>query len=214
MSGLTAEQSERCQRRLSQGLHDMGVQYTDAQLAKLMGYLGELVRWNKAFNLTAIREPIEMVDKHLLDSASILPWLDEGSLIDIGTGAGLPGVIVAILRTDIAVSVLDSNQKKTRFITQVKRQLELSNLTVVSARCEQHAGQYQQICSRAFASLKDMIEGTEQLLAPGGRWLAMKGHVLSDEVSAIPAQVTIEKHPALKVPFEAEARHLFIMRKS
>lgn len=213
MAALTDTQLHQCRERLAQGLAGMQLPATAQQVDQLMHYLAELVRWNQAFNLTAIREPMAMVDKHLLDSASILPWLGEGSLIDVGTGAGLPGVIIAILRPELAVTVLDSNQKKTRFITQIKRQLDLANLTVVSERCEQHVGQYAQVCSRAFASLKDMIEGTQHMLAPNGRWLAMKGHVLADEVSEIPAYVAIENHPALDVPFAAEARHVFIMRQ-
>lgn len=194
--------------RFEQGLKDMDLNLAPAIVDSILSYLAALVKWNQAFNLTAVRDPLAMVDKHLLDSLSILPHIDEGDLIDIGTGAGLPGVILALVRPELNVTVLDSSSKKTRFITQFKAANGLKNLTIVTARCEQHQGQYMQICSRAFASLKDMVAGTEHLLAGDGRWLAMKGHMPEDEIAALASTIRLETAPALRVPFAAEARHL------
>lgn len=205
---LPSDWPQQARARLHQGVAAMGLSLSETAIDGIMAYVAALVKWNHAFNLTAIREPLAMVDKHVLDSLSVLPHIGDGSLIDIGTGAGLPGVILALARPELTVTVLDSNSKKTRFITQFKAANGLNNLTVVTARCEQHEGQYAQICSRAFASLHDMVAGTRHLLAPQGRWLAMKGHVPDDEIAALPSTIRLENTPALRVPFAAQARHL------
>ena len=210
---LAADWPQQARLRLAQGVDVMGLSLSEATIDALMAYLTALVKWNQAFNLTAIRDPLAMVDKHLLDSLSILAIIGAGSLIDIGTGAGLPGVILAIVNPSLSVTVLDSNSKKTRFITQFKAAQVLENLTVITARCEQHEGQYAQICSRAFASLQDMVEGTEHLLAPNGRWLAMKGHVPHEEIAALPSTIRLETATVLRVPFAAEARHLVCLSR-
>lgn len=202
------------EQRLRAGCAQMELDLAEPVYAALMHYLAALVKWNQAFNLTAIREPLAMVDKHLLDSLSIVPLIGVGNLIDIGTGAGLPGFILALVRPDLEVTVLDSNGKKTRFIKQVAAELGVRNVTVVCDRCEQHHGSYAQITSRAFASLLDMVYGTEHLLAEDGHWLAMKGHVPEDEIAALPAHITLETAPALRVPFAADARHLIVLRRS
>lgn len=209
---LAADWPARAERRLRDGIADMGLVLDEPVLRTLMAYLAGLVKWNQAFNLTAIRDPLEMVDKHLLDSLSILPHVGEGALIDIGTGAGLPGFIIALVRPELPVSLLDSNGKKTRFLKQMAAELGATNVTVITGRCEEHDGQYAQITSRAFASLADMVNGTAQLLAPGGCWLAMKGHVPLDEIAALPTGVALEKTPVLRVPFAADARHLIVLR--
>lgn len=192
----------------------MDMALPDPVIAQLMAYLAGLVKWNQAFNLTAIRDPLDMVDKHLLDSLSILPELGAGSLLDVGTGAGLPGFIIALVRPALPVSLLDSNGKKTRFLKQMAAELGVTNVTVLTARCEEQTGEFAQITSRAFASLADMINGTAHLLAPDGRWLAMKGHVPQDEIAALPAVAALEKTPPLRVPFAAEARHLVVLRRA
>ena len=209
---LAADWPAQAERRLRAGITQMGLHIDEPVLQKLLAYLAGLVKWNQAFNLTAIRDPLEMVDKHLLDSLSILPHVGEGALIDIGTGAGLPGFIIALVRPGLPVTLLDSNGKKTRFLKQMAAELGAGNVTVVTARCEEHAGSYAQISSRAFASLTDMVRGTAHLLAPGGRWLAMKGHVPEDEIAALPADAALEMTPALRVPFAADARHLIVLR--
>ncbi|MDP1541235.1 MAG: 16S rRNA (guanine(527)-N(7))-methyltransferase RsmG [Moraxellaceae bacterium] len=206
--------SESISQRLTQGAHAMDMALTEQELQRLLTYLAALIKWNKAYNLTAIRDPLEMVDKHLLDSLSILPHIDESPLIDIGTGAGLPGMIIALMRPTLAVTLLDSNGKKTRFLKQLAAEMALSQVTVVNDRCEQHSGEYGQITSRAFASLADMVTGTEHMLSSGGRWLAMKGHVPEDEISALASTIRLETTPALRVPFRADARHLIILRRN
>lgn len=205
---------DQARARFQQGLADMALPLPEASVESILTYLAALVKWNQAFNLTAIRDPLAMVDKHLLDSLSVLPHIGTGSLIDIGTGAGLPGVILAMAKPELAVTVLDSNSKKTRFITQFIAAHGVSNVRVVTSRCEQHTGQYAQICSRAFASLQDMVAGTEHLLAPGGHWLAMKGHIPHDEIAALPRTIRLENTPTLRVPFAAEARHLVCLSKT
>lgn len=209
---LSADWPAKAEQRLRQGCAQMDLALDEAVIARLLAYLAGLVKWNQAFNLTAIRDPLEMVDKHLLDSLSILPHLGEGALIDIGTGAGLPGFIVALVQPALAVTLLDSNGKKTRFLKQMAAELGATNVTVVTARCEEHSGQYAQVSSRAFASLADMVDGTAHLLAPGGRWLAMKGHIPTDEIAALPAGAALENTPPLRVPFAADARHLIVLR--
>lgn len=211
---LAENWSEHARTRFEQGLKDMSLSLAPTVVDGIMSYLAALVKWNQAFNLTAVRDPLAMVDKHLLDSLSILPHVGMGDLIDIGTGAGLPGVILALARPELNVTVLDSNSKKTRFITQFKAASDLKNLTVVTARCEQHQGQYMQICSRAFASLQDMVAGTEHLLASNGRWLAMKGHMPEEEIAALASTIRLETAPALRVPFAAEARHLVCLARA
>ncbi len=211
---LAANWPEQARTRFEQGLKDMSLSLPPVMVDSILAYLAALVKWNQAFNLTAVRDPLAMVDKHLLDSLSILPHIGDGDLIDIGTGAGLPGVILAIVRPELNVTVLDSNSKKTRFITQFKAANSLKNLTVVTARCEQHQGQYLQICSRAFASLQDMVAGTEQLLASNGRWLAMKGHIPEEEIASLASTIRLEAAPALRVPFAAEARHLVCLTRA
>ncbi len=203
--------SEVIAQRLQQGSQAMDIALSADEQQRLLTYLAALLKWNKAYNLTAIRDPLEMVDKHLLDSLSILPYINEQPLIDIGTGAGLPGMVIALMRPQLPVALLDSNGKKTRFLKQIAAEMQLANVTVINQRCEQHEGQYGQITSRAFASLQDMVTGTQHLLAPGGRWLAMKGHVPDDEISALPATIRLETTPALRVPFRADARHLIIL---
>lgn len=211
---LAADWPVKAEQRLRAGCADMGLALDEPVLQRLLAYLAGLVKWNQAFNLTAIREPLEMVDKHLLDSLSILPHVGEGALIDIGTGAGLPGFIIALVRPRLPVTLLDSNGKKTRFLKQMAAELGATNVTVVTARCEEHEGRYDQISSRAFASLSDMVSGTEHLLSDAGCWLAMKGHVPDDEIAALPATAALEKTPALRVPFAADARHLIVLRRA
>lgn len=209
---LAADWPKVAEARLREGVHAMGLALDEAVVARLMTYLVGLVKWNQAFNLTAIRDPLVMVDKHLLDSLSVLPLISRESLIDIGTGAGLPGFILALVHPEQDITLLDSNGKKTRFLKQMAADMGMQRVTVVNARCEEHQGQYAQVCSRAFASLADMVNGTAHLLAPNGRWLAMKGHVPHDEIAELPVNAALENTLALRVPFVADARHLIVLR--
>lgn len=205
--------SDALQQRLLAGAAALDLTLTAQQADPLLAYLQALIKWNRAYNLTAIRDPLEMVDKHLLDSLSILPHVDDRDFIDIGTGAGLPGMVVALMRPQLAVDLLDANGKKTRFLRQFAAERGLTNVRVLNTRCELHQGRYGQICSRAFASLQDMVAGTRHLLDAGGHWLAMKGHVPNDELQALPAEIALEKTLALRVPFQADARHLIVLSR-
>jgi 16S rRNA (guanine527-N7)-methyltransferase len=185
-----------------------------ALAAPLLAYLAELEKWNAAYNLTAIRDPLEMVTRHLLDSLVMVPHV-RGPLLDVGSGAGLPGIPLAIARPELAVTVLDSNGKKARFLRHAVRALKLGNVAVVEARVEDHQPQapYAAITSRAFASLKDFFSLTGHLLAPDGQWLAMKGKLDDSETQDLPAGVGIVDIKTLKVPGLAEARHLVAAAK-
>jgi len=201
-------------RQLAQGLEAMRLTLPPAQQEALLGYLGLLARWNRAYNLTAVRDPAEMVRRQLLDSLSILPWVDRGPLLDVGTGPGLPGIPLAIARPELTFSLLDSNGKKTRFVQQAVGELGLANVEVIKGRAErlERRGHYALITSRAFATLAEMVDLTAALLVADGSWLAMKGADPAAEVAALPSGLSAEVH-RLQVPGERAARHLVIIRR-
>lgn len=153
----------------------------------LFNYLQLLHKWNAAYNLTAIRDLESMISKHLLDSLAILPWIKGNKIIDVGTGAGLPGIPLAIAKPEIQFVLLDSNGKKTRFLNEVKRQLDLKNLEIVQFRIENyHPNEgFDTVISRAFSSLEQMLHWTQHLIAKDGSWLAMKGRYPDAELTAI-----------------------------
>ncbi len=198
--------------QLVSGLKQLGLGQDIAPA--LLAYLAELEKWNAAYNLTAIRDPREMVTRHLLDSLVMMPQV-RGPLLDVGSGAGLPGIPLAIARPELAVTVLDSNGKKARFLRHAVRALKLGNVEVVEARVEDHRPDalYAAITSRAFASLKDFFKLTGHLLAPDGQWLAMKGKLDDSEKQDLPAGVGIVDIKTLKVPGLAEARHLVVAQR-
>lgn len=159
-------------------------------------YIFLLNKWNQAYNLTAVRTPFAMLSKHILDSLAILPWLKGPYLIDVGSGAGLPGIPLAIAKPDFHFILLDSNGKKTRFLNEVKRQLDLKNLEVVQFRVENyHPHQrFDTVVSRAFSSLEQMIHWTTHLLNKEGVWLAMKGRYPEDELKALNHPYQVEQY--------------------
>ncbi|HEY3645916.1 MAG TPA: 16S rRNA (guanine(527)-N(7))-methyltransferase RsmG [Gammaproteobacteria bacterium] len=189
-------------RPLSAGLQSLGLRLPEGGEAKLLRYVELLERWNQAYNLTAVRDPAEMVAKHLLDSLSVLPFVTEGPVADVGTGAGLPGIPLAVARPELRFTLIDSNGKKTRFVTQAMAELKLANVEVVQSRAEAHrpATPYARVLSRAFASLEDFATLAGGMAAPGGRLLAMKGTDPKDELGAIPAGFRVLKVHPLKVP--------------
>ena len=200
------------EKMLSQALADIDLQLTDAQCQTLLLYLDKLLLWNKAYNLTAITAPQEALIKHLFDCLAIVPYLAEGTLLDIGTGAGLPGVIVAICQTQRQCTVLDSNQKKIRFIKQIASELALDNVTPAASRIVNFSGEYDVVTSRAFASLTDFVAAAAPKSHSAGVLQAMKGHVPPEselEELATDWDIRIQ---ALQVPRLDETRHLIDLR--
>lgn len=196
----------------------LGVPLDAATTAALLAYRDELLRWNRAYNLTAVRDPDEMITRHLLDSLAVIPPLKAAlasagtRLLDVGSGAGLPGIVLAIVRPGLDVTVLDSNGKKARFLRHVARTLSLANVTVAEARVEdwKPPQPYQLVTSRAFASLAEFFTGTADLLAPGGLWAAMKGKLADRELAGVPDRIHIRETVRLQVPGLDEDRHLII----
>ncbi len=203
-------------QQLEQGLSAMMAELSQGQRDALLGYLALLAKWNRSYNLTAVRDKTLMVRRQLLDSLSILPWVDRGPVLDVGTGPGLPGLPLAIARPDLIFSLLDSNGKKTRFVQQAVGELGLTNVEVIKARVEQldRPGYYACILSRAFSTLPEIIERTRSLLTDDGRWLAMKGAMPEGELNALSARVAGVTHEAavLDVPGEQAQRHLIVLR--
>lgn len=196
--------------RLEAGASSLGVDLDQNQFTLLCEYLALLQKWNKAYNLTAIKEIEQMLGLHILDSLAILPHLCGQTFIDVGTGAGLPGLILAMQNPSCSVTLLDSNGKKTRFLTQAKTELGLSNVEVVHSRVEAYRpeNKFDGVLSRAFATLKDMTDNASPLVANNGRFWAMKGRVPTTELEDLGADIRLEKVIALHVPEVSAERHL------
>lgn len=203
---------------LAQGAEALGVALTPGQHQALLDYLALLVKWNKAYNLTAVRDPDEMVSRHLLDSLSVTPFVAPlgGRWLDVGSGGGMPGVPLAILFPERHFTLLDANGKKTRFLTQVKLELGLDNLSVVHARVEAFRPEqpFSGIVSRAFSALGDFTGWTRHLGDGDTRWLAMKGVHPDDELQALPADFELLACHLLRVPGCQGQRHLLILRRN
>ena len=197
---------------LAAGLAALGQDLPAAAVDQLLAYRDLLLKWNRTYNLTALRDPEQAISHHLLDSLAILPWVRAGSLLDVGSGGGLPGIPLAIARTHLAVTLVDAVQKKATFLQQVAIELGLANVRAVHGRVEELSGQFDQITSRAFSETGEFVALTRHLLAPGGRWLAMKGVRPDAELATLPADVTIEAIEPLVVPGLAAERHLIILK--
>ncbi|MBT9519932.1 MAG: 16S rRNA (guanine(527)-N(7))-methyltransferase RsmG [Dechloromonas sp.] len=200
------------QNALASGLAALDITLSAEAQNKLLAFRDLLLKWNKTYNLTALRDPAQAISHHLLDSLAILPHVGAGNLLDVGSGGGLPGIPLAIARPDLSVSMVDTVQKKTTFLQQAAIELALRNVTVHHARVEEMQGQYAQISSRAFAEIGLFISLTRHLLAPNGRWLAMKGVRPDDELKALPADITVETIIPLSVPGLDAERHLIILK--
>ena len=197
---------------LAAGLTALGIALPEAAQLKLLAFRDLLLKWNRTYNLTALRDPQQAVSHHLLDALAILPHVGAGPLLDVGSGGGLPGIPLAIARPDLSVTLVDAVQKKATFLQQAAIELELKSVAVHHARVEEMRGQYAQISSRAFAELARFISLTHHLLAPGGRWLAMKGALPDDEFEALPAGSEVEAIIPLAVPGLDAERHLIILK--
>jgi 16S rRNA (guanine527-N7)-methyltransferase len=201
---------------LEAGLGEAGVTLPAEVRQKLLDYLGLIQKWNKVHNLTAVRDPDEMVTLHLLDSLSVLPHIKARRLLDVGSGAGLPGIPLALCLPELQVTVMDSSHKKASFMRQAKAELGIPNLEVVCGRVEDYKPDqlFDVVISRAFSDLNQFVTLTGHLGAEGAQWLAMKGVHPYDELAqliAIPAQLVPEVIP-LKVPGLQAQRHLVFLK--
>ncbi|AJP49291.1 16S rRNA methyltransferase [Rugosibacter aromaticivorans] len=204
---------------LQQGLTALGLALPESAQAQLLAYLTLLKKWNATYNLTSIREESAMLTQHLFDSLSILPHLEKSALAtrrwaDVGSGAGLPGIPLAIACPQLQMTLIDSVDKKTAFQRQVKIELELSNLTVMGGRVENHpAARCDAVISRAFAELADFVSLAGHLLVEGGTLYAMKGQMPQDEISRLPVGWHVTQCLPLQVPGMAAERHLIVLQK-
>ncbi len=198
-------------QELAQGIAELGLIVSDVQQQKLLDYVALLYKWNKTYNLTAIRDLQQMVSHHLLDSLAITPYLWSGRWLDVGCGAGLPGIVIAIVQPRSQITLLDSNSKKTGFVQQAVIELGLKNVIVKCVRVEdfQAVEKFDGIVSRAFTELGDFLRVTHRLLAPAGRWAAMKGFA-EKELASMPEGCVVERVVTLNVPGLEAARSLVI----
>jgi 16S rRNA (guanine527-N7)-methyltransferase len=202
---------------LGEGIAAMGLDVNPAQQDKLMNYLALMFKWNAVYNLTSLRDPMQMVTHHLLDSLAAVPaFATAQNVLDVGSGGGLPGIVLAIVRPDMKVSMIDTVHKKTAFLTQVKAELGLANVTVYTARVEQLqvSDKFDVITSRAFADLSDFVNWSSHLLADGGRYIALKGVAPKDEQERLPAEWKVGKVEPLDVPRLGAERHLVFIERS
>lgn len=197
--------------QLEQGIAELGLNLPAAAVEQLLDYQALLERWNGAYNLTAVRDAAEMITRHVLDSLAILPFVQGASLADIGTGPGVPGIVLAIAAPGRDILLVDSNGKKVRFLREAIRSLKLTGVRAIQERVEEVPGQFDCITARAFASLPDMLRWGGHLLAPDGIWLAMKGKRPDDELTGLPAGFVVQEIRALSVPGLDAERHLVLL---
>lgn len=188
----------------------------EVQRCQLVGYVQLLHKWNKAYNLTSVRDPMDMLVKHILDSIVVSPFLNGERLIDVGTGPGLPGIPLAIMNPEKSFYLLDSLGKRIRFIKQVVHELNIKNVTAVQSRVEefQPKEKFDTVLSRAFASMTDMVEWCHHLPCENGQFLALKGQLPEDEIAQLPDWCNVIGVKALKVPELEGERHLVILTKA
>lgn len=204
---------DSCRDKLNQGLADLNLSITERQQQQLLRFIKLIEKWNKAYNLTAVRDPLEMVSLHLLDSLAILPQVKSPRIADIGTGAGLPGIPLAICMPECHFTLIDSNAKKTRFVQQVVLELPLKNVDIIHGRVELLRPDvlFSSVISRAFASMGDILKLTGHLLADEGVLLAMKGQISEQELSALSTEYSVIP---LVVPGIDAGRCLICMEKA
>ena len=200
--------------KLSRLLDEAGISLTAHQKSQLVSYVDMLNKGNKAYNLTSVRDPNEMLIRHILDSIVVAPHLHGQRFIDVGTGPGLPGVPLSIVRPESHFTLLDSLGKRIRFLRQVQHELKLENITPVQSRVEEFPAEppFDGVISRAFASLTDMVSWCKHLPAENGRFYALKGQRPDDEISQLPTEFSVENIVELRVPHLEGERHLVTIR--
>lgn len=208
---------------LSEKLH-IGLQQAGLELAadaqqKLLYYIDLLVKWNRSYNLTAVRKPEQMVTRHLLDSLVISPYLQGRQILDVGSGAGLPGIPLAVMYPEREFTLIDSNGKKTRFITQAAAELGLTNVNVIQSRIDlfQSATEFDSITARAFSTIKDLLSQTQHLIAKDGIFLVMKGVFPAmelEELGELADKFAVTQTHELEVPELDAERHLLIIKRA
>ena len=202
-------------QKLQSGLKEMGLDLSGGQQDKLLAYVEMLKKWNKTYNLTALRDESQIISHHLLDSLTLPPYLESAqTMLDVGSGGGQPGIPAAVCRPNLQITLLDANTKKTSFLQQAAIELELKNVRVVSGRVEAVQGlRADVITSRAFAELADFVNWTAHLLQDGGCWAAMKGVYPAAEIDRLPDSVCVERVDKIRVPQLNAERHMVILRK-
>ncbi|MBV8872649.1 MAG: 16S rRNA (guanine(527)-N(7))-methyltransferase RsmG [Metakosakonia sp.] len=200
--------------KLSRLLDEAGISLTDHQKNQLVAYVEMLHKWNKAYNLTSVRDPNEMLIRHILDSIVVAPHLQGEQFIDVGTGPGLPGIPLSIVLPDAHFTLLDSLGKRVRFLRQVQHELHLTNITPVQSRVEDFPAEppFDGVISRAFASLNDMVNWCQHLPGTQGKFYALKGLIPNDEIDTLPAQFSVESIVKLDVPHLEGDRHLVVIK--
>ena len=199
--------------KLSRLLDKAGISLTDHQKNQLVAYVNMLHKWNKAYNLTSVRNPDEMLTRHILDSVVVAPYLEGTRFIDVGTGPGLPGIPLSIVRPEANFTLLDSLGKRIRFLRQVQHELQLTNVQPVQSRVEDFPAEppFDGVISRAFASLTDMVQWCHHLPGENGRFYALKGQLPDDEIAHLPVEFAVESVIKLRVPELEGERHLVLL---
>ena len=200
---------------LTEGIAEMDLQIPEESINPMLDYLDLLAKWNRVYNLTAVRKPEQMLTRHLLDSLAVMPYVRPGRIIDVGSGAGLPGIPLALVMPDSQFVTLDSNNKKTRFMQQAKSDLGLDNLDVVNLRVEEYQPEdlFDTVISRAYSSLTGMLVSTAHLLNEGGINLAMKGVYPLAELDTLPEGFEVTSVEQLHIPQLDADRHVVIMQR-
>lgn len=212
---------QNLQTLLADGIQEMGLHVSAGQQQQLMDYLSLMFKWNSVYNLTSLRDPVQMVTHHLLDSLAAVPaFKDALNVLDVGAGGGLPGIVLGIMRPDMKVSMIDTVHKKTAFLNQVKAELGLANVSVYTMQVQQLqadekiGGKFDVITSRAFADLSDFVNWSSHLLAPGGSYIALKGTAPKDEQERVPQEWKVTKVEPLQVPRLGAERHLVYIERN
>jgi len=207
---------EKLSAVLNDGIDALDLPLWAAQREQLMDYLALMAKWNGVYNLTSLRDPMQMVTHHLLDSlAAVSAFQGAQNVLDVGAGGGLPGIVLAIARPDMKVSLIDTVHKKTAFLTQVKAELGLANVTVYTMKVQDlKAGPFDVITSRAFADLSDFVNWSGHLLAEGGKFIALKGTAPAEEQERLPDAWRVRELRPLQVPKVDAERHLVFIEKS